>query len=238
MAFNSNSIITEQRFSPNLHGYIVGFDFGKFRNEDLAEKLMDTLVDFAYGYHTGILKKYDRRILKEAAKSVYNIKEFSEVKFVYVDNDSELLDCELKAQNKYLKRGEFGELVLHLLLRDFFQTTPLLSKIYFKDTDGGVVHGFDIVHIGKDIVDPNKNSLFLGESKLYSRKDQKAGIYGVEDLAKDIEYHFKRDFLSREIALIGKKKHSFAPPEDSMDVSTKAEYQQFLIQKTEWFEAL
>ena len=34
---------------------------------------------------------------------------------------------------KYKKRGEFGELILHLILRDFFETVPLLSKIYFKD---------------------------------------------------------------------------------------------------------
>ena len=238
MIFNSSSIITEKRFSTNLHGYIVGFDFGLFRYEDLAEKLMDTLVDFAYGYHTGILENYDRRILKEAAKSLYNIKEFKDVKFVYVDNDSELLDCEIKAQEKYLKRGEFGELILHLLLRDFFQTAPLVSKLYFKDTDGGVVHGFDIVHIGTDINDSTKNSIFLGESKLYSRKDNKAGKHGVEDLVKDIKSHFKRDFLKREIALIGKKKHSFAPINEQMNELIKKEYKDFLDYKDEWFDIL
>jgi hypothetical protein len=36
-------------------------------------------------------------------------------------------------QDKDLARGEFGELILHLLLRDFHDTVPLLSKIYFKD---------------------------------------------------------------------------------------------------------
>ena len=211
MTFNSSNIITEKKFSTNLHGYIVGFDFGQFRYDDLSEKLMDTIVDFAYGYHTGILKNYDRRVLKEAAKSIYNIKGFTEVKFVYVDEDSELLDCEKRAEDKYLKRGEFGELILHLLLRDFFKTLPLISKIHFKDSDGATVHGFDIVHIGSDINDSTKKSIFLGESKLYARKDNNAGKHGVEDLVKDIEAHFKKDFLKREIALIGKKKHSFAP---------------------------
>lgn len=238
MAFSSTGVISEHKINPNLHGYIIGFDFGEFRYEPFAGLIMDSLVDFAFGYHTGILKTYDRRILIEAAKSLYTIKEFSEVKFVYVDNDEELLDCELKAQDKYLKRGEFGELILHLLLRDFFHTVPLVSKIYFKDTDGGVVHGFDIVHIGPDISNPDENSIFLGESKLYSRKDGTAGKHGVEDLAGDIEAHFSRDFLNREITLIGKKKHSFVPADELLDDANKAEYKEFLEQKKKWFDLL
>ncbi|MBI3233250.1 MAG: DUF1837 domain-containing protein [Bacteroidetes bacterium] len=237
MTYKSTGIIYEQKINSNLHGYIVGFDFGEFRYEPFASLLMDTLVDFAFGYHTGILKTYDRRTLIEAAKSLYTIKEFSDVKFVYVDNDEELYDCELQAQDKYLKRGEFGELILHLLLRDFFKTTPLVSKVYFKDTDGGVVHGFDLVHIGKDLSNPNENSIFLGESKLYSRKDGKAGKHGVEDLAKDIEAHFSKDFLNREITLIGKKKHSFIPSE-LLDESNKTEYEEFLKEKAKWFDIL
>lgn len=238
MAIHSTGVISEHRVNPSLHGYIIGFDFGEFRYEPFAGLLMDSLVDFAFGYHTGILKNYDRRTLIEAAKSMYTIKEFSDVKFVYVDKDEELHDCELTAQKKYLKRGEFGELILHFLLRDFFNTVPLVSKIHFKDTDGGVVHGFDIVHIGPDISNPNENSIFLGESKLYSRKDGTAGKHGVEDLADDIKAHFDRDFLNREITIIGKKKHSFIPAAELLNDPNKAEYEKFLEQKKKWFDLL
>lgn len=34
------------------------------------------------------------------------------------------------------QRGEFGELLLHLILRDFKGTIPLISKVYFKDSAG------------------------------------------------------------------------------------------------------
>ena len=34
---------------------------------------------------------------------------------------------------KYQTRGEFGELILHLLLRDFHNTIPFNFKMYFKD---------------------------------------------------------------------------------------------------------
>src|SRR5690606_3144774 len=173
MAFGSHGIITQHSNKDNLHTYFVGFDLGNFRYDPFCEILMDTIVDFAFGYHTGILRQYDRRKLKEAAKSIYGIREYAEVKWVYVDKDDELCDCEIKVEQKYLKRGEFGELILHLLLRDFIKTTPLLSKIHFKDTDGETVHGFDLVHIGQDLKDASRDSLFLGESKLYFRSEER-----------------------------------------------------------------
>lgn len=150
MYFNASTVINHSEYN-NTNVFYVGFDLGRYQNIELTEILMDVIVDFAFGFHTGILKTYNRKILKEAAKAIYKIDAFKEVKWVYVDSNSELLDCEIKAENKYLKKGEFGEMILHLLLRDFFHTQPLISKIHFKDTDNAVVHGFDIVHIGKDI---------------------------------------------------------------------------------------
>ncbi|MDD2983183.1 MAG: DUF1837 domain-containing protein [Crocinitomicaceae bacterium] len=238
MNFNSHTVINTKKQGAQLQLFYLGFDFGRYRNEELTDLLMDVIVDFSFGYHTGILKKYDRRILIEAAKSVYRIDVFSEVKWVYVDEDSELSDCDLKAERKYLKKGEFGEMILHLLLRDFFDTQPLLSKIHFKDTDNAVVHGFDIVHIGKDLTDETKSSIYLGESKLYSRKVGNAGKFGVEDLVGDIIEHFKTDFLYREIALITKKKDAFKPIDEYDDVNTIIEYQKFLDQKKIWFDLL
>lgn len=238
MTFNSIDVIHQHISEADLRTYFVGFDFGKFRYDALTEILMDSIVDFAFGYHTGILKKYDRRKLIEAAKSIYNIKEYSKVKEIYVDHDSSISDCELKVEDKYLKRGEFGELILHLLLRDFIGTTPLVSKIHFKDTDSETVHGFDLVHIGPDLVNQGKNSLYFGESKLYSRKDGRAGQYGVYDLIDDVKSHFTSDFLYREIALIGKKKYAFIPPEEYDDANTKKEYLKFLVDKKYWFNRL
>lgn len=236
MAFESHRIITQHISEANLRTYYVGFDLELYRNEELAEKLMDTIVDFAFGYHTGILKNYDRRKLKEAAKSIYKIKSFSETKKIYIDDNSEIFDCELTPENKYLKRGEFGEMILHLILRDFFNTVPLLSKIHFKDTDSAVIHGFDIIHVGEDPNSESNSTLFLGESKIYSRKDGKAGENGIDDLINDIKEHFKKDFLKREIALIAKKKDSYESIENYEDENTKEEYSLFLEQKQHWFQ--
>jgi hypothetical protein len=112
------------------------------------------------GFHEGEQTDNTQTLTKivDAARSIYKIDEYQKVKDIYL-NSGELTD---DVANKYLKRGEFGELILHLILRDFHNTIPLLSKIYFKDSIGHTVHGFDAVHI-----DPVNKTLWLGESKLY-----------------------------------------------------------------------
>ena len=235
--FHAETVVTEHISEADIRAYIYGLDFGVFRHEDLANVLMSALVDFAFGYHTGILDKYTDRELKEAAQSIYKIKSFSEAKCIYVDNDDSISAEDLKNQKKYLKRGEFGELILHVFLRDFMDTVPLLSKIYFKDSDGVTVHGFDSVHIGK-AVDGEGDSIYFGESKLYARANDKAGEFGIKDLLGDIKGHFSRDFLKREFALIGKKKYSFKPLGEYEDMNTVKEYEDFLKTKKAWFYKL
>ena len=73
---------------------------------------------------------------------------------------------------------------------------------------------------------------------MYSRKDGNAGQHGVNDLVEDVKSHFNSDFLYREIALIGKKKHSFIPPDEYEDKNTQEEYYRFLDIKKYWFNAL
>ena len=228
--FGSENVIAEHISEADLKAYFVGFDFGKWRKDELIDVLMDALVDFTFGYHKGVLKdSYNRRILKEAAESLYKIEVFEEAKKTYVNNDSEYKDNE----KKFLKRGEFGELILHLILRDFIITIPLISKIYFKDSDGMTVHGFDAVHIGKDLNNVDADSIFLGESKLYNN-----GVTGVKALVEDIESHFTRDFLKREFTLIGKKREAFLKLEEFTNSSNLEEYERFLEEKDKWFDKL
>lgn len=204
MAFDLQTVLIEKINEAHLRAYCVRFDFGECQIEALAEILMDALVDYAFGFHTGILEKYDRRILKEAATSLYKIQGYENAKIIYLDSDSVIdlnetdkTEEQIKYEKEIMKKGEFGELLLHTYLRDYFNTIPLLSKICLKDTDGFTVHGFDAIHIGKNLVDLDKDSLFLGESKIYYRSSGKSGEAGVNDLAKDIESHFYRDFLHR-----------------------------------------
>lgn len=223
--FSSEKVITEHISDADLKTYFVGFDLNDngdklYRWDNFIDILQNVVPEFAFGHHYGTKIEITEltKILSEAAKSIYKIDVFEDVKKIYLDEMAEIDDDDVN--KKYLRRGEFGELILHLLLRDFHNTIPLISKIHFKDSDGVTVHGFDAVHI-----QPETKTLWLGESKLY-----KNGKKGVTALIQDIKEHFKADYLSREFALVSKKLEPYdnIPEKDHwfkiMDENTKLEH--------------
>ena len=136
--------------------------------------IRSVIPEFALGYYEGhsvpLTDVVDK--LREAAETVY-------------------------LTDKYQNRGEFGELILHLLLRDYCKTIPLVAKIYFKDSHNLTVHGFD----GVQVTTKNGiNKLWLGESKLYNN-----GLEGVKDLAGDLKLHIAEDYLRKEFTLLTRK---------------------------------
>ena len=194
----TKNVISHKIYDFTLNGFLVGFDINdsgesEYRWNELISVLSNNLVDFAFGEHNGKSTRNSELLpkLKDAANSIYKISHFEEVNNIYLNGKC----IEDDVEDKYLRRGEFGELILHLLLKDFMKTIPLISKIYFKDSVGSTVHGFDAVHIDK-----KNKSLWLGESKLY--KDAKIGI---KALIKDIKDHFNKDYLQSEFAIISKK---------------------------------
>lgn len=197
--FGSEKVIVQHISNADLKTYFVGFDINDsdekiYRWKKFTNLLQKVIPEFAFGHHEGTTVDLTKinDILCDAAKSIYKIKEFKETRDLYLDGKYISDDDEEK---KYLKRGEFGELILHLLLRDFHNTIPLLSKIYFKDAYGSTVHGFDAVHI-----QPESKTLWLGESKLYID-----GKKGIRALISDIKNHFKEDYLESEFNIISKK---------------------------------
>lgn len=205
--FKAHEVIEERIKESELCSYLVGFDIDDsgvsfYRLDPLVMKILSALHEFAFGFHEGEQTDNTETLFKliESSRSIYKIDEYQKVKDLYF-NSGALTD---DIADKYLRRGEFGELILHLILRDFHNTIPLLSKIYFKDSIGHTVHGFDAVHI-----DPVNKTMWLGESKLYI--DPKKGL---NELIKDVEEHFKLDYLNSEFSLISKKiRHAQNSPE-------------------------
>lgn len=99
--------------------------------------------------------------------------------------------------DKYKRRGEFGELILHAIARDFFTAQPAVSKIYYKDSDNDTVKGFDSVHI---VENDGEIELWLGEVKFYS--DLKRAI---SDVTAELKLHLAGNFLKREFVAITNK---------------------------------
>jgi len=172
--FKSHLVLDERIKDATIRAYYVGFDQKVFRLKNLASVITDVIPEFAVGVYQGSGVPINELVprLREAAKKVYTTE-------------------------KYQKRGEFGELILHLLLRDFMRSIPLISKIHFKDADNAIIHGFDGVHV---VIDNGQKELWLGESKLYD-----SGTKGIASLLGDLEKHLKADYLRREFALVTTK---------------------------------
>lgn len=99
--------------------------------------------------------------------------------------------------DKYDRRGEFGELLLHALLRETKQTQLAISKIFFKDSANNTVKGFDAIHV---LDTPQGLELWLGEVKFYKDIGK-----AIADVTAELEVHFKDDYLKKEFLLITRK---------------------------------
>lgn len=197
-AIEVRSILSCKINEANLYSYFIDFDIDE--NGDLEQMLnkfvhllTEEIPSFALGYHQGKMVAQEDifRIMIEAANSIYKIDAYEKVAQTYLNGDSLNDDV----QDKYLRRGEFGELILHFILKYFFNTLPLVAKIYFKDSYGHAVHGFDSVHINADT-----NTLWLGESKLYTD-----GSKGIDALIEDLFDHFNSNYFESEFTIISKR---------------------------------
>ncbi|NTS78809.1 DUF1837 domain-containing protein [Catenovulum sp. SM1970] len=123
--FGSKNVIESKISEDTLKSFLVGFDLdddgaSKYRWSQLVTKITNVIHEFSFGFHEGTSTENTQTLEKiiEAANSIYKIDEFQKVRDIYQNNGH--IDDEL--DNKYLRRGEFGELILHLILRDHFNT--------------------------------------------------------------------------------------------------------------------
>ena len=197
--FDKKNVILARISDADLESFLVDSDIDDlgnniFRFTELANTIINTIPEYVFAHYQtpGILQTDAVERLREAAKSIYKVTGYDLMRKACLENDISA-QAELN-KLPHQKRGEFGELLLHLLLRDFHGTIPLISKAYFKDSAGTPAHGFDAVHIS-----PIEQILWLGESKFYS--DSKEGI---KALIADIKSHFVTDYLNEQIAIIKK----------------------------------
>jgi len=163
----------------------AGFERGKWRNDQLADHVIEWLPEFALnhselneiGYHNAI------RMVKKAARIVYQTE-------------------------KYGLRGEFGEILLHIAIRQIYQTIPAINKIYYKSSVNETVKGFDAVHVVRR---DDGLELWIGETKFY--KDISRAI---NDVCKEIIDHLETDYLRNEFILLNNKIDPLWPESNSL----------------------
>lgn len=149
----------------------AGFELKAWRCLPLANHLIDWLPDYAltedelYLHHGNAYEK-----LRQAAVRVYKTEQFA-------------------------RRGEAGEIALHAICRDHFDTVPISPRVFYLSSSNDVVKGFDMVHArlsGKQV------EIWLGESKLYVSRGK-----AIADAIASTRQHIERGFLTREKLLIG-----------------------------------
>ena len=182
----------------DIEGLLINHDLNDAGQYEYIEKaFVDEVINYLPEYAMGsdpipTLPAQLVQYLRDAAKSVMKIKNIDEIKRC-LDANIPFDQWDPKAQNVYLTKGVFSELILHFLLRSFKNTIPLISKIYFKDSFSHEAHGFDAVHVSED------RKLWLGETKFYS--DGKQGILALVD---DLNTHLKPDYLKDQFFIISR----------------------------------
>ena len=210
--FDKKKIIVSKIKEDDLNSFLVDMDIGDdgqpyYPINELASCIINTIPEYVFAqYENPEIPQTDTvEKLREAARSIYKIKNFETMRKWYLEHDETS-----KTEIEKMSENQRGELLLHLILRDFKGTIPLISKVYFKDSAGVPAHGFDAVHIS-----PNEKILWLGESKLYND-----GKTGMRNLLNDLKEHFTRDFLNEQFAIIKKNLENNSIPQRNEWIKT------------------
>lgn len=172
---------------PHLRSLCAGFDLGKWRRDELITHLLNWLPRFCLTE-----KEYTDRIFTEPATIMGHAAK------------------RLYTTEKYRRRGEIGELLLHIACRQIFETVPVICKLVYKSCFNDTVKGFDLVHMV-----PSNNQLgaeiWLGESKFYLDP-----LAAVKEAVKSVVEHLDPDFLKQEKSLIADKIPEDLPNRDAV----------------------
>jgi hypothetical protein len=160
--------------APGLTGLCAGYEASEWRCQQLADHLLEWIPEFALTNkeREDIGSHNAVALISKAARTVYT-------------------------SPKYQKRGEVGELLLHVAMRQVFNTIPAIAKYYFKDAANDTVKGFDAVHV---VASDMTLELWLGEVKFYSNVAD-----AITDVAQELAKHTKADYLKAEFAAITNK---------------------------------
>lgn len=167
-------VINDLTLDPTLCTLCAGYEGGQWRSEDLAEHAMEWLPEFCLSADelSDLNPGNALRLIRKAARIVYQT-------------------------DKYKLRGEFGELFLHIALRQVHKSVPAISKLYWKDSVNSTVKGYDAVHV----VELNgKLELWLGEVKFYSDANS-----AINEVVSEIKDHTGLQYMKNEVALIANK---------------------------------
>lgn len=169
-----NVIIHKDEKLPNLHGICAGFENRLWRKDQLVDYLFEYLPEFALT-HT----------------------EFSNLNGENAVAKIRQVMASIYQSDKFKSRGEFGELLLHAIIRETYHTIPAISKIYYKDGPNETVKGFDAVHV---VASEDALELWLGEVKFYQSISN-----AIHDVVAELKQHIEVRYVKNEFMAIANK---------------------------------
>jgi len=158
--------------NPSSMSACAGFELQAWRCNALSSHLIDWISDYALReeeLHVNHSNMYVK--IREAAIRIYT-------------------------SEKYEKRGEVGEIILHSICRDFFDTIPISPRVFYLSSSNDVVKSFDMAHVR--YLDEENIELWLGEAKFYKNSSD-----AVSQAISSIKDHIDQGFLNREKLLLG-----------------------------------
>ena len=169
-----NIIIHKDDTFPDLHGVCAGFESRQWRKDQLVDYLFEYLPEFAltYSEFENLTGENVVAKMRQVVMSIYQ-------------------------SEKFKNRGEFGELLLHAIIRETYNTIPAISKIYYKDGPNETVKGFDAVHV---VVTDDTLELWLGEVKFYNNISQ-----AISHVIEELNQHVNVTYVRNEFIAITNK---------------------------------
>lgn len=168
----------------------------QYAYDNFADVFSENILEYAFAYadmhEEPIIRKQ-----REAAKSLIKLHEVDKLRN-YLANDIPEDEWDKDFLRWYERKGIFGEVILHMILKEFKNTIPLISKMYFKDSFSQEAKGFDAVHVSSD-----GTTLWLGETKFYKAWKKKGVLKGgIDELVDDLNKHFNKDYLTEQFVII------------------------------------
>ena len=154
------------------HPYHLNYERGVYREKDLIKIIRGALPKFAL-----TPEEFNRLHNDEDLDEIYRLA-FSRI-----------------SKAKKNKKGEYGELLLFLILKSFYKAERLVTKVKLRSSVKDQIKGFDCAHFAID--DLGDISLWLGEVKFY-----KAFSNAISDIVDEIHEHTSDEYLKNEFSIL------------------------------------
>jgi hypothetical protein len=169
---------------PALMMLCAGYELGEWRQTQFVDEIFAWLPSFVLPWteqQEALGSPVSVDLLRQAVQRVYET-------------------------DKYSKRGEFGELILHGVLCQEYGTTAAISTFWFKDAANSTVKGFDVVHISGDDEPGSSLELWIGEAKFYADVSS-----AIASAITSVQSHLDANYLKSKFMLVSSKVDKDAP---------------------------